>query len=157
MKTVNAFVNNENYTTFTCPHCQKTHRLPVAAQKGLNHKILSACSCQNRFEVNLNCRQSYRKEVSLDGEKLNLSNGSDDWHAMVVSDLSMNGLRFTTNDPNDIEIGHRLHVKFTLDDQQANEIDKEVRVIAIKDNHYRCAFLNLAYQEKELGAYLFTS
>jgi hypothetical protein len=95
--------------------------------------------------------------VSLDGEKLNLSTGSDDWHTIVVSDLSMSGLRFTTNDPNDIEIGHRLHVKFTLDDHQASEIDKEVRVIAIKDDHYRCEFLNLAYQERELGAYLFPS
>lgn len=89
MKTVNAFVDKENYTTFTCPHCQKTHQIPVAAQKGLNHKILSACSCQNRFEVNLNCRQFYRKKVNLVGEVQNLTIESGDSHSMVVVDLSM--------------------------------------------------------------------
>ena len=157
MKTVNTLVDKENYTTFTCPHCQKIHRVPVAAQKGLNHKILSACSCQNRFEVNLNCRQSSRKEVRLNGEMRNLSDGSEEWYAMVVADLSMSGLRFKTNGPKDIKVGHRLHIRFTLDDQQANEIDREARVIDIKGDYYRCEFLNLAYQEMELGSYLFPS
>lgn len=157
MKTVNAFVDKENHTSFKCPHCQKTHRIPVAAQKGLNHKIVSSCSCQNRYEVNLNCRQSYRKEVNLAGEMQNLSTGSEDWHAIGVADLSMSGLRFNTSSPEDITIGDRLNVRFTLDDQQAKEIDKEVRVIDIKGDYYRCEFLNLAYQEKELGSYLFLS
>jgi len=151
MKTVNAFVNKENYTTFKCPHCQKTHRIPVAAQKGLNHKILSACSCQNRFEVYLNFRQYYRKAVNLVGEVQNVSTGSGDWHTVDVADLSMGGLRFKAIDLTDIKIGHRLHVRFTLDDQQASEIEKEARVIGIRDDYYRCEFLNPAYQEKELG------
>lgn len=155
MKTVNAFVDKENYTTFNCPYCQKTHRIPVAAQKGLNHKILSACSCQNRFEVNLNCRQFYRKEVNLVGEVQNLTIESEESHAMVVIDLSMGGLRFKLTGVTDIIIGHRLHVRFTLDDQQANEIEKEARVVNIKGECYGCEFLNLAYQEKELGCYLF--
>lgn len=157
MKTVSAFVNKESYTTFTCPHCQKTHRIPVAAQKGLNHKILSACSCQNRFEVNLNCRQFYRKEVNLVGEVQNLSTDSKDSHAMAVVDLSMGGLRFKSTGQTGIIIGHRLHVRFTLDDQKANEIEKEARVVNIQSDYYGCEFLNLAYQEKELGIYLFTS
>ena len=157
MKTVDAFVDKENYTTFTCPHCQKTHRIPVAAQKGLNHKILSACSCQNRFEVNLNCRQFYRKQVNLVGEVQNLSVESEDSHSMVVVDLSMGGLRFKVTNQKDIKIGHRLQVRFTLDDKQANEIEKEARVVNIKGDYYGCEFLNLAYQEKELGYYLFAS
>lgn len=155
MKTVNAFVNKENYTAFTCPYCQKIHRVTVSAQKGLNHKITSACSCQNRFEVNLDCRQSHRKKVNLVGEVQNVSNGSGEWHAMVVADLSMSGLLFKSIGLEDIKIGHRLLARFTLDDQQANEIDKEARVIDIRDDYYRCEFLNLAYQEKELGCYLF--
>ncbi len=157
MKTVNAFVDKENYTTFTCPHCQKTHRIPVAAQKGLNHKILSACSCQNRFEVNLNCRQFYRKQVNLVGEVQNLTIESEDSHSMVVVDLSMGGLRFKVTDQKGIKIGHRLQVRFTLDDKQENEIEKEARVVNINGDCYGCEFLKIAYQEKELGYYLFAS
>lgn len=95
--------------------------------------------------------------MNLAGEMQNLSTGSEDWHAIGVADLSMSGLRFNTSSPEDITIGDRLNVRFTLDDQQAKEIDKEVRVIDIKGDYYRCEFLNLAYQEKELGSYLFLS
>ncbi len=157
MNTVNAFVNKENHTVFTCPHCQRTHRVPVAAQKGVNHKLIANCKCLNRFEVNLNFRQFYRKEVNLAGEVQNLSTDSTNWHAVVVADLSLGGLRFKTSGPEDIEIGHRLYVRFTLDDQQANEIEKEARVINIKGDYYGCEFLNLAYQEQELGYFLFST
>jgi hypothetical protein len=157
MKTVNAFVNKENYTAVTCPHCQRTHRVPVAAQKGLNNRLVTNCNCLNSFKVNLNFRQFYRKEVNLVGEVQNVSAGSEDWHAMVVADLSLSGLRFKITGPKDIAIGHRLHVRFTLDDQQANEIEKEARVANINGDYYGCEFLNPAYQEKELGCYLFSS
>ena len=56
-----------------------------------------------------------------------------------------------TIDLTDIKIGHRLHVRLTIDDQKASEIEKEARVIGIRDDYYRCEFLNPAYQEKELG------
>ncbi|MBT8355192.1 MAG: PilZ domain-containing protein [Desulfofustis sp.] len=157
MKTVNAFVNKEKYTAYACPHCQRIHRVPVAAQKGVNHKLVAHCKCLNRFEVILNFRQFYRKEVDLAGEVKNVSTGSGNWHEMVVADLSINGLRFKTTGLKEIKIGHRLQVKFTLDDRQAHEIEKEARVINISGDYYGCEFLNLAYQEEELGNYLFTS
>ena len=69
----------------------------------------------------------------------------------------MSGLRFSVNRHKDIKIGDRLHVRFTLDDLQAKEIDKEARVIDIRDDSYSCEFLNLAFKEKELGSYLFSS
>ena len=157
METVDAFVNKENYAAFACPHCQRTHRVPVAAQKGVNHKLVANCKCQNRFQVNLNYRQFYRKEVNLDGEVQNATIGSGDWHQMVVADLSLSGLRFKTVGPTDIKIGHRLQVRFTLDDQQENKIEKEARVVHIRGDYFGCEFLNLAYQEKELGFYILSS
>ena len=93
--------------------------------------------------------------MNLFGEVQNLTLESEDSHAMVVVDLSMGGFRFKITGATDIIIGHRLHVRFTLDDQQATEIEKEARVVNIKGNYYGCEFLNLAYQEKELGCYLF--
>ncbi|MEJ2137752.1 MAG: PilZ domain-containing protein [Desulfofustis sp.] len=74
---------------------------------------------------------------------------------MTVLDISMSGIRFKVIGPKDIKNGHRLHVRFTLDDQQGSVIDKEVRVVDIRNDSYSCEFLNLAYEEKELGYYLF--
>ena len=156
-KSIESFVNKENYTAFTCPYCQKTHRVSVAKQKGTKHKLIVKCTCQEKIEVNLNFRQFYRKPAKLIGEVLNVSSGKGNWYAMTVVDLSMSGLKFKVIGPKNIRKGDRLHVRFTLDDQQANVIDKEARVIEVRDDYYGCEFLNLAYEEKELGYYLFPS
>ena len=155
MKTVNAFVNTENYTSFACPYCQHTYRISVATLQGKKHTIRARCICKERFLVKLNFRQFYRKIVHLVGEVLNVSAGSNDWYAITVMDLSMSGIRFKVVGPKDIAIGHRLHIRFTLDDQQGNVIEKEVRVVDMRHDTYGCEFLNLAYEEKELGYYLF--
>jgi hypothetical protein len=154
-KIINAFVNKENYTAFTCPYCQKTHRISVSKQKGIKHRLLARCTCNERFELHLNFRQFYRKKVKLIGEVQNVSTGSKKWHAMTVVDLSMSGLKFTMFGPKGIKKGDRLHIRFTLDDQQGYIIDKEARIMDITNDHYGCEFLNLAYEEKELGYYLF--
>ncbi len=155
MKSVEAFVNKENYTSFTCPFCQHTHRISVATLQGKKHRLTAKCICKKRFELRLNFRQFYRKSVNLTGEVINVSTGSRDWFSITVKDLSMSGIRFKVVGLKNIETGQRLHVRFTLDDQQASVIDKEVRVVDIRDDHYGCEFLNLAYEEKELGYYLF--
>lgn len=157
MKLVKAFVNKENYTVFTCPHCQRTHRISVAKYKGMKYRVATKCTCTKKFTVELNFRQFYRKEVNLTGEVLNVSAGSSKRHAMTVINLSMSGLRFKVVGLKDIRKGHRLLVRFTLDDTQGSCIDKEVRVIDIRNDEYGCEFLNLAYEEKELGYYLFPS
>ena len=156
-KSIESFVNKENYTAFTCPYCQKTHRVSVAKHKGTKHTLIVKCTCQEKIEVNLNFRQFYRKPVKLAGEVLNVSSGKRNWCAMTVVDLSMSGLKFKIPGHQNIREGHRLQVRFTLDDQQANVIDKEARVVAVRDDTYGCEFLNLAYEEKELGYYLFPS
>jgi len=157
MKTIETYVNIENYAAFACPYCQKEYRVSVAEHKATKHKLVTKCICKKQFEVELNFRQFYRKNVNLIGEVTNVSTGSRKWYAMTVVNLSMGGLRFKFTGPKDIKMGHRLHVKFMLDDQQTRHVDKEVRVIGIIGDHYGCEFLNLAYEEKELGYYLFPS
>ncbi len=155
MKTVEAFVNKENYTAFTCPYCQHTYRISVAKQQGKKHSIIAKCVCNERFKLKLNFRQFYRKPVKLIGEVNNVSTGSNNWYTMTVLDLSMSGIQFKFIGSKDIKKGHRLHIRFTLDDQQGSVIDKEARVVDIRNNSYRCEFLNIAYEEKQLGYYLF--
>lgn len=53
--------------------------------------------------------------------------------------------------------GRRLQVRFTLYDQQSNVMDKEARVIDHTEDYYGGDFLNFAFEEKELGYYLFAT
>lgn len=87
---------------------------------------------------------------------MNLSTAQNVWFSVTILNLSMSGLRFRLKDPATIKLDDLLQVKFTLDDQRADLIDKEVIVKDIRKNHYGCEFNNLAYEEKELGFYLFT-
>ncbi len=157
MKKISVFVNTGNQTAVTCPHCQKTYSVSVEKYKGLKHSLITRCSaCQERFEVALNFRQYFRKSVKLAGEALNLSTESARRHPITVVDLSMIGLRFKVIGTNDFQKNHRLQITFTLDNQKAWQVKKEVRVVEITKDRYGCEFLNLAF-EKELGFYLFSS
>lgn len=153
METVRVFVSQGNRTAVTCPFCQKTSSVSVSKYKGVKHTLVTQCSCQQRFKVELNFRQYHRKNVKLIGENLNISSGSSDWYTIVVVNLSLIGMRFKVIGPTDIKKGHILRVRYTLDNQKATQIEKEVGVVNVRDDHYGCELLNLDY-EKELGFYL---
>lgn len=155
MKTVEVFVGQGDHVGITCPYCQKTYEVAVAKYKGEKHSIVTKCACQERFQIKLNFRQFYRKDVKLIGDYINISAGSNNWYAMTVTNLSMIGLRFKATGSTNIEVGHQLRVKFTLDNQKATELDEQVEVINIDGDLYGCEFLHKDY-EKELGFYLRT-
>ena len=155
MKTVEVFTGKGNHVPITCPYCQKTYEVSVEKYKGAKHTIAVKCSCQERFNIKLNFRQFYRKDVKLIGAFINTSTGSNDWYAITVTNLSMIGLRFKVISPTNIEIGHQLRVRFTLDNQKATELEEDVQVVNIDGDLYGCEFVN-QYYEKELGFYLRT-
>ena len=153
MKTVRVFVGKGDTTAVTCPFCEKTSAVSVAKFKDLKHTLVTRCSCKKQFKVELNFRQYHRKKVKLIGDVLNVSNESSDWRKVTVIDISMVGLRFEALGDTDIEKGHILRVRFTLDNHRATEIEKEVGVVNSRQNQFGCEFLIIDY-EKELGFYL---
>jgi hypothetical protein len=153
MKTVRVFVGKGDQTAVTCPFCQKTRAVSVGKFKDVKHTLVIKCSCQQRFNVELNFRQYHRKKVKLIGDVKNVSTESNDWQKVTVVDLSLVGLRFKVVGNTDIEKGHVLRVRFTLDNQRATEVEKEVGVLNSKEDEFGCEFLIIGY-EKELGFYL---
>lgn len=152
MKKVTVFVDKGNQAAFICPYCQSSHTVSVEKFKGLKHNLVTRCSCQEQFEVELNFRQFFRKDVELVGEFKNVTGSVQNWYAMTVVNLSMIGLKFKATVPAGIEVGHQLRVRFTLDNQKATALEKDVQVVNVKDDQVGCEFLNLDY-EKELGFY----
>jgi len=153
MRTVRVFVSKGDETAVTCPFCQKTTSVSVEKFKGFKHTLVTKCSCQQRFKVELNFRQYHRKDVELFGEFLNISSDSSDWQTVIVINLSMIGLRLKVIGPTDIKEGHILRVRFHLGNQNTTQIEKEVGVVNTRNDQYGCEFLILDY-EKELGFYL---
>jgi hypothetical protein len=155
MKTVKVSVGKGGHVGITCPHCEKNHDVSVGKFKRSKHNLVTKCTCQKKFKVELNFRQFYRKNVKFVGEFMNISTGSSDWYTMIVTNLSMIGIRFKVIGSSNVENGHQLRVKFTLDNQKATCIEREVTVINIDDYLYGCEFFNQDYQ-KDLGFYLRT-
>jgi hypothetical protein len=156
METVKVHVDGNNHVSFSCPHCEKTYHLPIRKLKVNKHNLVGRCKCQKRFEVLLDFRRYYRKSVKIVGEVTNQSFDSDKRYAMTVVNLSMSGLRFKILNSASINKGDSLQVQFSLDNQRADFIDKEVVVRNSGGQAFGCEFTNPAYKEKELGFYLFT-
>ncbi len=153
--TVKAHVAQDNYISFSCPYCEKTYRISVAKFKEKKHQLITRCKCGKRFEIDLNFRRFYRKKMAIIGKFINLSSDSDQSFVMTVINLSMSGLRLKTDGPTSINKDDTLRVKFFLDIKKAKQLDKEVVVRDVGEGQYGCEFVNLAYEEKELGFYLF--
>jgi hypothetical protein len=59
-------------------------------------------------------------------------------------------------EPAFIEKGDKLRVKFNLEIKKSTLINKEVVVIFVNGNTFGCEFTNLAFEEKELGFFMFS-
>jgi hypothetical protein len=154
METIIVHVDETNSAMLYCPFCGLTRRMSIEKQKNIRHKFISRCKCANRFKVQLNFRRHYRKETAQAGRFMAIPPNKSIWNSMHICDLSMTGVgfkffnAFTTNKDN------VLRVKFDLDNGQRTCIDKNVFVKFVGDKFLGCEFLDLAFEEKELGFYL---
>lgn len=156
MDIVTIHVDSDNNAIFSCPICGNTKKISVEKFKHKNHRVSTRCKCENLFKSQLNFRRFYRKRVALSGEIMNLSSSNSVWRKINVCDLSMSGLRFQMLEPAFIEKGNKLRVKFNLEIKKSTRIDKEVVVIFVNGKTFGCEFTNLAFEEKELGFFLFS-
>lgn len=119
--------------------------------------LSTRCSCDYKFMIKLNFRRFFRKDVKLFGTFSHPTSQSERSYSMVVTNLSMSGLRFEVSERVNIKKGDTLRVTFTLDNQLARVIDKDVIVRHLDQSKFGCEFVKLAYEEKDIGFYLFQS
>jgi hypothetical protein len=151
-----AHVDNKDMAIITCPSCGILKKVSVAKFKNSKHQISTRCQCGKRFDVQLNFRSSYRKEVQLAGMFMILPPGASHWCEMVVRDISRTGVGFQNTDNVVVKTGHSLRVKFKLDNAKKTMVEKDVVVKIVNGQYVGCEFKNLALEEKELGFYLFS-
>ena len=151
-----AHVDSNDMAIITCPDCGLIKKTSVSKFKNLKHKISTRCQCGRRFDLQLNFRSSYRKNVNLPGTFMVISPKSSHWCEMLVRDISRTGVGFKNMDSVIVKTGDTVRVKFNLDNSKKTLIEKMVVVKTIKDQYIGCEFKDLALEEKELGFYLFS-
>ena len=133
-------VRPDNIAVLTCPHCGIQKVVKAGLFMGHKHKIKIQCSCQKVFIVNLEFRDRVRKKVNLRGAYINHSQKDSSGH-LIIQNISVTGLAFSTLDGRDFNVGDELIVELTLDDKYETEMRKEVIVMSVGPNSTRCEFV----------------
>ena len=156
-KLVTAHADINGMANITCPYCGIIKKSSVSKFKNKKHKVSTRCQCGEQFDIQLNFRASYRKDVSLKGLFMLVSPKSSHWCEMEVSDISRTGIGFRNQEENVVvNKGDAVIVKFNLDNNKKTLIEKRVVVKIVIDQYIGCEFKDLALEEKELGFYLFS-
>jgi len=147
------YVGKDNSAVITCPRCERVKNTTVEMFKGARHVIRVKCSCDNVFNVSLEFRKAYRKEIKLAGDFLylpQLRNGGK----ILVTNVSMSGIGAQVIGRHNIKPGIELEVKFNLNDSKNSEIRKRVLVRLVNKNYIGCEFLQKDNCDRALGFYL---
>jgi hypothetical protein len=133
------YVRPDNTAVITCPHCSRQKTLEAISFKGHKHKLNVKCACKNVFTVSLEFRRKVRKNVNLRGTYINHSQKNRSGN-IVVKNISLSGLEFTSFDVPNFKVDDELTVTFTLHDEHLSEIRKEVTVRGVRQNSIGCEF-----------------
>jgi hypothetical protein len=149
-----SYVDKNGMVTFICPKCSKPRRESVEHYKDETGSIKIECECTNVYETRLDFRQSFRKEVSLDGTYFRTSHPVD-WRKMIVRDLSFWGCKFETMKACSLVPGEEIRVEFVLDNPRSFTIKKKAVVFYVKGCDVGCKFsVSESIIDSELGFYL---
>ena len=136
-----------------CPKCGTSKTAEVAKFKGSKNPLEIECKCASTYPVFLEFRGAHRRETRLKGYYCRLP-ACKVWDEMLVKNLSLTGLGFSTFTEHGLRKGAGARVRFTLDDSSLSEIEKDVVVRLVRDNYLGCEFADPSLFDKALGFYL---
>lgn len=154
MQQVRTFVRKNNTTTIVCPGCNLTKNIPVGTYKDKKHFLKVRCPCGQIFEVLLDFRQFYRKEIQLPGVARVLGPHYEERHSVLIKNLSFSGAGFITKLPKSVRCGQRLILEFYLDDKKKQFQKKEIVIKVINGEYIGGQFKDIDPFERELGFFL---
>jgi hypothetical protein len=139
IKSVKVYVRPDETALITCPYCGRQKIVPVGSYKGSKTRVKIKCGCKNVFTVNLEFRKKIRKKTKLLGKFTNLS--QKNWRGdIVVKNLSLDGLEFSTMDIDKFKVGDDIEVAFKLDNEDRTTVRREVVVRDIRTCTIGCEF-----------------
>jgi hypothetical protein len=145
-------INAQESITVTCPSCGNQVITSAKNYKDKHTPLLAQCHCGKTFEVLIDTRIYYRKDVQLRGNYTMPE--SDRKRRIIIDDLSFSGLRFRTLGPNPLQTNDKIEIRFCLDEPPYEEITQEVIVRWSTDHLVGGEFIDRQSFEKLLGFYL---
>ena len=148
-------VRPDNTVVLTCIHCGLQKETPVALFKDCKHEIRVKCRCQKTFKIFLEKRNRVRKKTYLRGTYINHSQ-KDSSGFLIIRDISVTGLSFTSLDLKNFRVGDELRVEFALDDEHQTKFRKNVIIREVRKNSVGCEYdssEDVAFQNA-LGYYI---
>ena len=133
------YVRPDNTAVLTCPKCGHQRTINIDSFKEHKSTLKVKCGCQNVFTVNLEFRKRVRKRTHLRGTYVNHSQDEIRGN-LVVTNVSVSGLEFTSVDVANFKIDDELTIEFTLDDEHLSQIRKGAIVRGIRTKSVGCEF-----------------
>jgi len=139
------YVGENNRALIICPKCGFERNVDAMTLKTATNILKVKCKCRETFQIALEYRKHYRKEVRLTGEYI--AQKSRERGEIIIRELSLTGIRLESVKPHRISIDDMLEIKFILDNPMRTEIRKLAKVIWVKDR-----IIGVNFSEKELYA-----
>lgn len=142
-----------------CPNCELQRFLPVTTFEENGWILKIDCSCDNTFKVIREQRSTFRKEVQLRGlfnnkqDQYNKMAMSSSWSPIEVTNISKNGLNFTSPRARLLGVGDQIQLQFTLDNSSKSLINKPAQITSIRKSRVGCQFQGSDKQDVTLGFY----
>lgn len=151
------FINNKGQGTFICPVCEQgvIRDLSRFADIASAVRLKCKCSCGNVYRVLVERRRHFRKPVNLVGMFFYRGAKKAPPKGLIkILDISQSGLRFSVNAIPEFEVGSKLTLEFTLDDEDHSQVQEDCTVRRIRSNIVGVEFDHLDHYGK-LGRYLY--
>ena len=129
--------------TFVCPKCGDLRRESVGHHRDQAHTLKIKCKCMNIYEVELEFRQAFRKETTLNGKYFRTAHPGD-CGRMIVTNLSLGGCRFEMVKESALEVGDEIRVELAFDVHVSSTIKKKAVILHVKGRRVGCKFCDPA-------------
>lgn len=143
----------------TCPKCKKQEIVSPTLFHETGWIQHITCTCSFIFRVIYEMRQRYRKNVQLDGQFAQQQGGyntmasSRPWSNIEITNISKDGLNFTSPIARLLNVGELVHLQFNLDNKNKSTIEKTAEIRYIHNNSVGCQFQGSDKYDVALGFY----
>jgi PilZ domain len=140
------YVDENNQARVICHNCGKNKKIDVTKFKDTHKKLKAKCKCGEVFRLTLDFRKHYRKNVQLSGKCF--VREKDETDDILIKDISMTGINFTTFKPHNFSIDDTVELKFTLDNPMKTKVQEPVKIIRTTDRNVGAQYINQSRMQR---------
>ena len=134
------YVDENNQARIICHKCGINKNLDVTKFKDTHKRLKAKCRCGEVFQLTLDFRRHYRKNVQIVGKCFIQSKNERDDIAIV--DISLSGINFTTFKPHNLSIDDTVELNFTLDNPLRTNVREPVKIKRIAGRNIGAQYIN---------------